>query len=702
MNMNEIYLSKKCKLVIRPRHSTNSIQHLATLLKNLECLGYTLSVEVLDILKTYSPDRLERFQNDLVTVLKSMLGADVKYNPMYPNFPEQVMEMDSAELYFNAIMHYITSIWLEDQVETWLPEYEKKVRAKIDIKTNLKVIELGTTKEFHQMFTNMIGANVEMSPTDKEYLDWYIRQFRDIAVGNLPDKIPNKENLSYTIGLLRELKLVNDTVLGKYFSTATDVLRLITAQCDGDVSLTNNTKFKSFPRADRRFFLGLIENCNHIAEDMLRNKGRWIRIGEMLHPTEYQKRYPETASAFNIIRNGVKIKTFASQFVKSMQQRDIQSTLFLVKNRGGEFARRLDWILRTHMQKEKVIEAFDKVSDSVSTKVLLQVMEHFKHRNTNPFRAFIPKGTLSKIQLHNNTLPKISDTVCKQVTSICETSLQHKFAHLDSLGKCYVDSELINYPIPFAMRSASKSLNTISKGSRVDMGDESTIRLFIWWNQDRKTGGVDIDLSAVFISEDWKVLEHVSWTNLRNHEINSCHSGDITDAGKNGVSEFIDIDKKSAIDYGVRYVVMNVISFTGQQFTSLPKCYAGCMGRDKPQSGEIYEPSTVTTKFDLTTEARYCIPLIFDLKENKFIWTDIALSSKQGWYGRAVEDNSRGILAMLKAMVTLKKPNLYDLFRLHANARGTLVHNRKDADIIFSLDGNIKPTDIEIITSQYM
>jgi hypothetical protein len=56
---------------------------------------------------------------------------------------------------------------------------------------------------------------------------------------------------------------------------------------------------------------------------------------------------------------------------------------------------------------------------------------------------------------------------------------------------------------------------------------------------------------------------------------------------------------------------------------------------------------------------------------------------------------------MGKALTNLPKPNLYDLFTLHAKARGTL-STKKEAKTIFSVDEGITPFDIEKITSEYL
>ena len=50
------------------------------------------------------------------------------------------------------------------------------------------------------------------------------------------------------------------------------------------------------------------------------------------------------------------------------------------------------------------------------------------------------------------------------------------------------------------------------------------------------------------------------------------------------------------------------------------------MVRQYPGSGEVFEPSTVQDKVDITADTQISIPVILDLKERKLIWTDLSLT----------------------------------------------------------------------------
>ncbi len=53
-------------------------------------------------------------------------------------------------------------------------------------------------------------------------------------------------------------------------------------------------------------------------------------------------------------------------------------------------------------------------------------------------------------------------------------------------------------------------------------------------------------------------------------------------------------------------------------------------------------------------------------------------------------------------MTTLIKPNLYDLLNLHLQARGQKTLDMNEANVIFAVNDGIKPTDIDILVSEYL
>lgn len=694
--MNEILLRRKNKVILGiGTAKVANDRCITTIMKNIEELGYTFSREVFDVLRTYSVNELTEFYLELKAALMKLKGANVVYMPMYADFPKGVMDAHFSELYINAMVHY----WSDGIL--YPKNHRKRVNDRLPLfdETKVKVLQLGSEADVRQIFDNICTSRTSISRTDREDIA-YLFETENMK---LPDNIPHKENAAYISALyLQKNPLARVSGLRKYIKTATDVLRLVTAMSDGDVSLAENTRYKSFTRRQRRMIMELLSGCPNIEGDMLRYKERWIRIGERIHPSEfdcsrYTLEYDRAINAFDKLRNNRKIETFAGKVEFDLAYGEYESALAELVKRPGELARRLDQLLRV-AHKESVIRSFASVAEKVSTPVLLQVREHFLHRAEQAdVRVFFPKGSLAKCHSERNNLPDIDERYCQEVVRICENALVKIYGQREPMGKVYLSEDYRNYVVPFSQRSASKAMKTIVRGSRLPMDSQTNaVRAFIWWtNMDKcdfesyDSGRIDIDLSAAIFDENWNYMEHVSYTNLKSAKYKACHSGDIVNGGPvdgDGVSEFLDVDVDSVVRCGARYVVYQVYSFTCQTYADMPHAMFGWMERADVDSGEIYEPKTVEQKLDLTADSMVCIPVIFDCVKREFIWCDMNMSLSgihANIGGNNLESNLSGVAAVCYSMVNVKKPDLYDLIALNVMGRGVLVDNREDADIVF-------------------
>ena len=683
-------------------------QIVATMNKNIEVFGYTMSEALFDKLVHMKAKNREVVYDTLVNGLKELTGADKVYNPMYPNFPESVMEKDDFELYFNAIVHY----W---SFGILLPYEDKKERAPLFNTAKVKVLEAGSFDGLNDIFNNLCASKTSLSKNDVDDMIFILNS----AKVTLPDEIPFKENTACICRLLVDTGVDTDgSLCKKYVKTATDVLRLVTAMSDGDVSLAENTKFRNLKRSERRIIMNLLAGCGNVAEDMNRYAGRWIRVGEKLHPGEFAKneRYTKVVQAFGIIRNDGKIQSFGGKVDAAIVSGDVTTVVSLLKKRPGEFARRIDFLLRTFDKKKKkkaVIMGFASVAKDVSSTVLLQVREHFINKldGSDDMRVFFPKGNLARsYYIKNDKAETIPEDAMIMVIAVCENALVNIYGSRAFLGKVYIDKALRNYTVPFSLRSTGKTMTAVSRGSRIAIDDSvKIIRPFIWWTN-TKNDIIDVDLSVAVFADNWDCLEHVSYSNLKSEKFGMCHSGDITNGGPvdgEGAAEFIDLDIDKALNAGARYAVFNVYNFSDEYFSRMEHAAFGFMTRNDMKSGEIFEPSTVKQRMDLASATTTCIPVIFDLKERVFIWCDMALTAdhvRAGYGGINVESNLPSVVVTCKAMVDVKKPNLYDLFTFNATARGVITDNPDEADIRFGLDDScdVKPSDIDVIVGKYL
>lgn len=693
MNMNEIYIKKRNKVIINNLNSDNNVfkNYVITAMKNLETYGYTFSEKLYNKLLTVDKDSFIKFYTNLKTYIKNIVGERGDMIPMYPNFPQQVMEMEESELYLNAIIHYLS-------FGTILPDCEIKERFPLIENPNLTIIDLGDEEEFKSIFTNLLSSKISISNEDKEIVEWFINNIdlKDI----IPNEIPNKENLAYISKLLWNTEYRENII--HLYKTPTDVLRLAVALSNGDISLKEHIKFINFKRSERKLFMSMLENMKNIEEDMLRHKILWIRLGERIYPTNY-KRFVKVNIAFDKLRNKKHINTFRSKLEELYDNKNIYGMVKLLYTRSGEFARNLDRILRLCNSKEKsdyVLKEFNKVSDKVTTNILIQLRQYFINRKSNyDLRVFYPKGSICNAYGIKNNLKELDYSICDRVIKICEKSLIVNYSEKELLGKVYLDEEFKRFSIPMVQRNASKQLKSVARGSKFKIKEDSNyIRCFLYWKEPEEET-VDLDLSIVLYDENFKTLKEIAYYNLKEEKYGCYHSGDITSA-PNGASEYIDVDLNKIKENNVKYISLVVNSYSHTPFSNLPQCFVGFMGREDCNIGEIYEPCTVENKSDISNNSKQVLPMIIDVDNNEVIWCDLSITTSAKFNN--VNSNKNSLLITIKSILNSPKANLYDLIKLHIISRGEEVNTKDEADIVFSINGDITPYDTDIILGEYI
>lgn len=694
-----IYFRRSTKVAVNEYNSESALNfaEVASMDANLRKLGYTLSGPLAERL-LHAPVEEIKYLHDLIVKEAKEIKGVRRYAPMYPNFPTQVMEASEAELYINAMMHYFG-----DAVGIRvMPKYDKLARPELDFdESKFTQVGLGSEDDFKALMIALFTSKSAFSQTDKDdisslsiyhFVDTYNRAAKDID---------NRENKAFIGALVLNL----DLNINHKIDTATDVLRLAVAMSNGDVSLAEKTKFRNFKRSERRLLLSILEevaDSHDILEDMLRYESEWKRLGERLHPGEYP--YAKVNAAFKAVRENAKFRGFNSMVERGIAEGQVDPVVRLLSKRPGEFARRLDKILRmsgSATVQRFVVSEFAHVAHNASATVLIQALNNFETREDREIRTFVPKGNISRIRSVPDNRTVVSQAVLSEAQSVLAQALVNKFSDKESLGKVYIDPALSRVAIPFGLRSASKG-NVMGRGTRLTWADDTNfLRFFIWWKDG--TYRTDIDLSATFYDDNFGYVDAITYYNLRG-EYNprgegAVHSGDITSAPK-GASEFIDINIAALRERGIRYVSMTLHNFSGQSYDELPECFAGFMERRNMKSGEIYDPRTVTAKVDLTAKSLGATPFIFDLCTGEAIWVDMNMQINGRFSNVA---NTKGqITNMVQSLTSLYPPTLGKLFELHAQARGTIVLDKDEADVVFSLTEGVTPAHVEEILSEYL
>ena len=670
-----------------------------TLNAELINLGFIMSAPLLNTTKTLSEDQLTFLAEELIPTLRARKGAHVNYQPMYPNFPKQVIDAWDVELYFNAIRHY----WSMGQ---WSPNYPTLPKAYAFETSKLIEIGLATDTEVNAIFTKLLQSNDSISEDDKQILEWFMLNVDNAALA-FPEDIPFAENKCIIAAIL----LAQNKDISSLVKTATDILRIATYLSEGDVSLAQNTKFISLPRTLRKTLtLQLARVINE--EDIGRHRNKWVRLFHSLHAGEYSEKVYAIAKK---ARNNQALESFYGRVEYAINTNNLPAAIRLLKSRPGEFGRKLDQLLRLTTQKKGnrlqhlmqktdyaiqqslIVDGFLSITDKIPTRNLLQLLGHLHRRNLDiNKRVVFPKGNTQRAIIVRKNMRALNKDTLTTLTTGIKDSLTKRFSAEAPLGKVWIDPDLMDCPIPSQQRSASKGLFSVARGSRLPIGDDNTLRFFVYWV------GRDIDLSASFHNENFSLMEQVSYTKLRSKGYQTYHSGDITSA-PNGACEFIDVTIDSAVERGARYLAMNVLVYCGPTFSEHDTCFAGWMTRSKPNSNEVFSPKSVQQKIDINANSRNVIPVIFDLKQRKAIWADISTPKHVQWGGNNIESNRASIEEKIEAIVdSTHKLSLYELFEMHVIARGDVVTTRAEADREFSISKGVTPFHIDDINCEYM
>ena len=665
-------------------------------LTTLRALGYRLSAPAREALTC--PEQAWALVNAAARLTSGSPAAE--YRPFYPDFPIQVRTASEATLLVNAALHYLGDV-VGVRI---LPDYRPSPREPLPGDDGaLTELGLATVRDLERIVADLIAQATPFSAQDRADLT----TLSDFGPEAAP-RVAVKENLAVLTVTFPDLDF------SASYRTVTDMLRLAVAMAGGDVSLAEPCRFPSFSRAQRRRLLGLLDAVGQVqdnrdsAEEMARRCERWKRLARHLRPGDYARRFPRAAALLHQVASGGAEEGFTSRLEEALARRDVESALRLLSTRPGVFARRLNHLLRLCVDeaaRERVVAEFARVAPEVSLPVLVRLWEYFSSPGPDalPWRVVaIKAATGTKTTLIPSTRrPGPADAAV--VRAVEEALRQRK-----RLGRIAVDQGMYEgYTAPVGLRSASPGMRTAGRGTRLPLPEGETIRFFLHWRdlpeappkapgpaepaaaEDRDTR-VDLDLSAFFVSEDFTRTEQIAYYNLRSTA--AVHSGDLTSA-PDGAAEFVDVTLAEALRQGWRYVVMTVHSFSHHRLSEVPECWAGAMARGAdPQSGEVFEASTVMQRLDLVSPTFNATPFVIDITERRLIWWDLPVGVGEHQVAN-LDRSSNRVLAHLLDLLEGRRMPLAHLLGLLAD---DVVEDPDEAQLVFG-EGGILPWQTERI-----
>lgn len=660
---------------------------VATANLKLAPYGYTMAKDLLDACLKASRNRFNLFFDELFEFVTKDVRAIDSAKIVWPNYPDDVMKADEAVLYIANLFHYLSG-------GEWQPKYNIQTVAPAlsmnDVK-NLRQIPLCPKDGAINLVVEMLSGQMPLSAEDVAELRYIMSDtiFADTVAGKLEDSlIPVKENLALYVAMI--MPVLGRDIEHQHclagFTTAQDVLRLAVACSEGDISLATKTLFRNFKRSERRFLLGLIEKTQNIPESMAKDAEVWKRLGEKLHPGEFQNMYPETAKAFGMIRSGSYIETYNGKLEQLMKQPvDAEKLSEHLLLRPGMFARYLDFCLRNckdDSERNRVAFRFITVAQKVAPRVLLQVINHFRNRN-NAVQLAVGKRSGAAAQTLERNVAPLDKAFCNNLADDIANELWQLLRHdKPNPVSVYIDpdSHCEKIIFPDNIRHLSSGTRSATCGSRFPMPEGNTLRCFLYWKAKEWNvwNGIDLDLSVAFMNGNFEYNDRqvINFQRPKLNTVNGIHSGDRRSSGPKGSVEYVDFDLDAARRAGFRYAALYVNVYSGVPFDQMDAAFCGVMVRDG--TGDKFEPTTVTDKFYLTAQSRDLVAVVLDLAMNEIIVVDRASGSASG---DTVNSSSRSISNICQYAAELKSTTLSKMLQYRFPS---LTKDWENADVIIS------------------
>lgn len=675
--MKNIIQFRKGFINLPQTKTTDNYSAAMTVMAELMQFGYILDDSAIEHLRKAPLKSITAFHTEVLGWLRKVTGSNRNYRPFWKGFPEEVMEKSEMALWYNQIRHY----WSNGRFE---PSEWTRLRPSAFENSKYTLVRAGNDADYARIFTDLVSVNQSLTPDDLETIKFFVTNGDPLV---FPPVIPFKENLCTLAGM----------GLAVPVKSVTDVLRIAVHMSGGDISLpavppakvkTNRWsssksdnparsafRFRKFSRPERKLLMSLLESTNCDIREASLKLERWKRLGEVLHPGDYENSFPRAVEMFDVIRNS-RVQSWYGALEAAFRT-SFDDGLTVLAERPGEFMRRLDSLVRkaNKTQLKKIFATLRATGERASNKVLYEALDHFEKRLVGSPRSIMVKGARKRTTLPD--LPALPQETVDGIADAIYGALLAKFSKLEPLGKVWIDEELKKIPLPTNMRSMSTALRPTIRGQRVPIGnqDAKVIRAYVHWFDER--GNRDIDLTGTFIGP--KGVTHIGWNGRHNDDSLGCYSGDIRHR-RGACAEYVDIKVEPALKAGYRYVVIDARNYNGGSLKEIKDCVFGYMEREHAKANEVFVPSTLANSVVLQSDASTTLVAVIDLQTREYIFLDIDADGIP-----VASANFDAIMKAIKPYTEMPKVSVYHLLHMHAEARGKVVKTEKSADVKFSL-----------------
>ncbi|BCJ46153.1 hypothetical protein GCM10010168_51020 [Actinoplanes ianthinogenes] len=663
-------------------------------------VGFAASRALLEHVGGLAPEPAMDLAATVVSAVRELVGDHVRHNAYFLRFPDGVP--DTVEFWTERLraavpaggggeLPDLRTVNLLD-----LPGYGTYQHTYADLLAahdeliaaagdRVTLLHLGDTAEVEaqRLYLSLAGSPAPLGEADLAILSELALTCAD---GPQPAEIPVRENRA----VLNGIRLVLGRPLVAV-DTTTDVLRLACQVSGGDVSLARPTRFRAFPRRERRVLLAALHevvaaNPGKLG-DVARHAERWKRLGERLHPHEYTQ-WPHAREVFTVARGERRVPTVAGRAEAAFRSGDVGRAATVLSAAPGLLLRSADRLLRlaSAAERDAVTEAVTGALGAASGRVLCSLREHVGNRLV-PASARMYANRSRTAWIGPDRRPPLPAELVAELSSRLDAaigarlpSLSPPSLSLPSLSlperPILVDPAVLDVALPLSGKAAEGGFAVLPRGSR-GVVDGELLRFFMYWRQTARR--TDYDLSVLLLDEEFRSLGQVSWTNYKHDGV--VHSGDLTDA-KNGATEFIDVP----LTLRGKYVVPQVNIYAGESFDEVAESMFGYQARMPEQRGMPFDARTVRAKSHLRGTGRIALPMVFTKGERGWqaVWLHLYL---RGWPAfNRVEENRFGTSHRVRALIERRYLTM-----------GYLIDRWRDRTEVTSWDGGVPDEPVTFI-----
>mgnify|MGYP006871071893 FL=1 len=553
--------------------------------------------------------------------------------PFYNGFPESVKKLCPEERLFDQLWSYYKTYGLGDFSEEQHSVCESPVERIALLKSfttkNVKILnERDAEKELKNLLQGLCDQTRPMSEYQFSVLVEAIREYDmfmfEFASANTAIKVLlETRDLRYAAKYSAPLEL-------SHFPKIVEELNY-------KVYHNKNIKKLNLKNQDRKFLINVLKilitnsynDFNLISEYQMavcaEKRAIWKGILYHLH-------YKDDRLSFIY---SSKVSSGMSEFEWLMERENTYGAASILKYQKGTSAvlRHLDYIVSRTKEFSEIENVLGLIKSGLNPIILMQLIQHYSdyNRKPNEARSFSfnkfnmkrsHKETGEEVERSKSHLDELEVKYLKDYFTKAFYELMSK----KKAGKVYLEDGMKDIAMPLDMATANGGVGCLPTGSRMTIPNGAIVRAFTYWEKVN-----DVDLSCWLVDKDFNNIKEFNWSEwneIRNYrhyhtnwDLNAVNfSGDQT-SGYNGGSEYFDIDIDNVLKtYSTsRYMIFFNNVFSGVKFKDV-FCRAGYMLRDKFNSGEVYEPKTVQTAFNITSDSTFCALFAIDLQTREMIW----------------------------------------------------------------------------------